>query len=253
MGSRVIRIEADIDSIIARVNEIARSRDIFLSSTTRRSNPFQTEAAKTIAFEVVEALGRAPDYVIVPVGGGGTIAGIWRGFCELRERATINSCPRLIGVVPERYDALAAAYDKGVKTQAEFDALPYAATSPTLMPKLAHLHPPDGIEALGAVRDSSGHFFIARDEDAKEGQARLACRNGLYVELSSGGVVGAVDGIVKDAGPSRRLSIAMLLCGSGYREAFIDIERHAISERRASLGNLEESIVAASAAHLMAT
>ena len=253
MGSRVIRVDADIDAIIARVGQIARSRGLFLSSTTRRSNPFQTEAARTIAFEIVDALGQAPDYMVVPVGGGGTIAGIWRGFCELRERAMIDKCPRLIGVVPERYDALAAAYDTGVRTQAVFDALPYSAASPTLMPKLAHAHPPDGLEALEAVRDSGGRFCVVADQDAEEGQARLARRSGHYVELSSAGAITAVDAVLGDNSAGRRLSIVMLLCGSGYREAFVDIERHATSECRSSLGNLEASIAAALTADMMAT
>ena len=49
-------------------------------TTTRVANPFQAEAPKTIAYEIVGHLGRVPDWLVVPVGGGATIFGIWRGF-----------------------------------------------------------------------------------------------------------------------------------------------------------------------------
>jgi threonine synthase len=242
MGSRVIRVQSDIDAIIARTGEIARSRGLFQSSTTRRANPFQTEAAKTIAFEIVDTLGEPPDFVVVPVGGGGTIAGIWRGFRELRERGSIARSPRFIGVVPEGYDALAAAYRKGIETQAEFDALPYSAVTPTLMPKLAHAHPPDGLEALAAVKDSGGYFCVATNRDAEEGQARFATGFGHYVELSSAGVLAATHSVLRQLDTGRRASIVLILCGSGYRESFVDIERNAIPENRSSLDALDASI-----------
>jgi threonine synthase len=244
LGSRVIRIDADIDAIIKKVDEISRSRGLFHSTTSRRSNPFQTEAAKTIAYEIVSTLEKSPDVVVVPVGGGGTIAGLWRGFCELRDKRLIEHCPQLVGFVPERYDALAAAFKAGLASLEEFNALPYTAGAPTLMPKLAHAHPPDGLEALEAVRASGGRFCVVTDRDAEEGQTELAANFGHYVELSSGGALAAVRSVLEGLSRGRRATIVVLLCGAGLRETFVDYDRHPLSEERSTLPDLEASIFA---------
>ena len=59
------------------------------------ANPFGLEGYKTIAFEIVEQLGSAPDRVFVPVGGGDSIYGVWKGFRELLELGAIDRAPRM--------------------------------------------------------------------------------------------------------------------------------------------------------------
>jgi len=70
------------------------SRSVPASGVT----PFGAEGYKTIAYEVVAALGRPPDVVVVPVGGGDGIYGIHRGFAELKRAGDIPSIPRMVGV-----------------------------------------------------------------------------------------------------------------------------------------------------------
>lgn len=61
-------------------------------------NPWRLEGKKTLAFEIVGRLKRTPDAVIVPVGNGGNISAIWKGFKELYEMRIIGATPRMIGV-----------------------------------------------------------------------------------------------------------------------------------------------------------
>ena len=60
-------------------------------------NPYRIEGQKTAAFEVVEDLGDAPDYLCIPVGNAGNITAYWKGFCEYREAGLASGRPRMMG------------------------------------------------------------------------------------------------------------------------------------------------------------
>lgn len=98
-GAHILPVEGSFEELI-EIIATARERWGYYETTTyRRANPYQAEAPKTIAYELVEQLGgRAPDAVIVPVGGGGTLAGIARGFAELQGAGVIARVPRLVAV-----------------------------------------------------------------------------------------------------------------------------------------------------------
>jgi len=84
------------------------SRSVPASGVT----PFGAEGYKTIAYEVVAALGRPPDVVVVPVGGGDGIYGIHRGFAELKRAGDIPSIPRMVGVRTKASLAPSIAFDE---------------------------------------------------------------------------------------------------------------------------------------------
>jgi threonine synthase len=69
-GARVIAIQGDFDDALGLVRELVSRRDIALLNSV---NPYRLEGQKTAAFEVVEQLGRVPDWVALPVGNGGNI------------------------------------------------------------------------------------------------------------------------------------------------------------------------------------
>lgn len=61
----------------------------------------------TVAVELVEQLGRAPDVLVVPVGGGGLIAGMTTWLAARHPNV------RVIGVEPEGAASMAAALEEG--------------------------------------------------------------------------------------------------------------------------------------------
>ena len=237
LGSRLVEVDADIDGLIETVRGFAGRAGIVVASTTRTSNPWQAEGSKTIAYEIVEQLGRAPDWMVVPVGGGSTIAAIHRGFADLVRLGVIARVPRLLGVVPSTHDNLAVAWRQGIVDRDRFFALP-AADPPTLLTKLAHAHPPDGPEALAAIRESNGLVLAVGEEAAIDGARHLGRSDGLYVEPSSGVVLPAIERLLADgeAGPAD--AIVALLCGSGFRETFAVMPRRPAAVERRALGDL---------------
>jgi threonine synthase len=241
-GSHLIEVAAGIDDIIAAACELSGVDGISVASTTRASNPFQAEAPKTIAYEIVEQLGRSPDWLVVPVGGGGTISGIWRGFLDLRQRGAIGELPRLAGVVPETYDALAIALKRRISTEEAFSALPMRDDKPTILNKLSHAHPPDGLEALAAIRASNGVIVAVSDEAAIDGSMQVARTDGLYYEPSTGVVVPALVRLRAYGALRAGDTVVAIGCGSGQRETFVMQAARPARRGRAALRELPSII-----------
>ena len=205
------------------VHAACRELKLYETTTYCLANPYQSEGPKTIAYEIVEQLGRSPDWCLVPVGGGGTIAGIWRGFCELHERGAITALPKLAGILPERYTLLQDGLDKGVHTDLELRRLTHASSRnesapPTAQAKLAMAFPPDGIEAIAAIRDSGGVFVNVSDEEALAAQLAVGSAEGIYVEISAAVSVAALNLLRQSNAIHRGETVVALLCGSGFRE-----------------------------------
>ena len=79
-GARVIAVQGDFDDALGLVRELVERRDVALLNSV---NPYRLEGQKTAAFEVVEQLGGAPDWLALPVGNGGNITAYWKGFGEI--------------------------------------------------------------------------------------------------------------------------------------------------------------------------
>jgi threonine synthase len=78
-----------VDGSFEEIEEVLAGLDPnrwYHASTVARVNVVQAEAPKTIAFEILHQLGRLPDWLVVPVGGGATIGGIWRGCLVAPDR-----------------------------------------------------------------------------------------------------------------------------------------------------------------------
>jgi threonine synthase len=247
LGATLLEADGQVDEVIELVEDAARDRGFYVSSTCRTSNPYQAEATKTIAYEIIEELGVAPDWVVLPVGGGGTIAGVWRGFLDLQALGRISSLPRLLGVVASDYNALEIAFRLGSETSDDpFAFIPAGhRPPPTILVKIAHVYPPDGVEALQAVRASGGMIVSVSDEDALTAQLDFGRREGLYVEPSSAAVLPALERAAEAGELGIDEIVVALLSGSGFRETFVSMERRPFEVRPVALADLPETLAQA--------
>jgi threonine synthase len=98
-GAELFRIdESSPAAVFALMEEAAQRFDWHVVATTALYNPFTLEGSKTIAYELASDV---PDWLVVPVGGGGNLGSLWRGFRELKELGAIERLPRLVGVQAE--------------------------------------------------------------------------------------------------------------------------------------------------------
>lgn len=216
-GARVIEVDGSfeaIEEVLARLDPACW----YQASTLTRVNPVQAEAPKTIAFEILHQLGAVPDWVAVPIGGGATIHGVWRGFVELRELGRTDRLPRLIGIQPARFDAVHRAFHTGKSSIGQLRDADLPTEGETVLRNLKHRIPPDGDLALAAVRASGGTIVTVSDEAALKDQARLAALDGVFCEPSSAVVVAAIEQLIASStiGPIDR--VMAVITGSAFRE-----------------------------------
>jgi threonine synthase len=243
LGSTILEVKGAIDAVIEEVITVCRAEGLYLSSTSRGSNPYQAEGTKTIAYELVEDLGRAPDWVIVPVGGGGTIAGILRGFQDLQRLGQISSVPRLVGVLPRDYNILEVACAQGIETWDELMLLDYDDRPHSLLVKLAHSYPPDGLEAMEAVRESGGFFISVTDEEAIIAQEKCGRTEGIYVEASSGACIAGVERLLAADQIRPDETVVALVSGSGFRETFATMIQRPLRKRSLRSEELRSALI----------
>ena len=200
------------------VHETCLELGLYETSTYRQANPYGAEGIKTISYEIFEQLGAVPDWLAVSVGGGGTLAGIWRGFLELRALGLTKSLPRLIGVLPSGYRVMEIARQHGAASFRELCRFADFPLPETAQVKIAMEHPPDGIEAIQAIRDSGGHFAFATDEEAWAAQAQLGAKDGIYAEVSATGPLAAIQQLETRSAFRPGDVVVAVITGSGFRE-----------------------------------
>lgn len=242
LGSRLISVDAGIDELIATVTRLAGQDGIYVASTTQSANTIQAEAARTIAFELVDDLGDAPDVLVVPVGGGGTMGAIHRGFVQLMEDGRIKRLPRLVAVVPSRFDLLRRAFEAGIADADSFFAMAPPEGGPTVLNKIAHDHAPDGIEALRALRESDGLVCSFDDGEAIAAVREIGVKDGLYLEPSSAIVLPALRQLQRQRTIAAGQTVVALGCGSGFRETSVLLEAAPLAVETATLANLADSL-----------
>ncbi|HYM70299.1 MAG TPA: pyridoxal-phosphate dependent enzyme, partial [bacterium] len=140
-------------------------------------NPFGMEGYKTIAYEIFHQLGgRAPDKVLLPVGGGDGAWGIYKGFDELRRLGLSTGIPQLIVCQSTAGAPLVEAWRRGLTRVEPVE------THPTIAFSIVDRQ--SGDHALEAIRRSGGRA-VAVDDAALRGAEELLGRSGICVEPSS--------------------------------------------------------------------
>ena len=94
-GAKIIQIDGNFDDCL----ELARklTADFPTVSLVNSVNPFRIEGQKTAAFEIVDALGAAPDVHALPVGNAGNITAYWKGYTEYHRDGLSDRLPRMLG------------------------------------------------------------------------------------------------------------------------------------------------------------
>ena len=93
-GAEVLAIKGNFDRALEIVREMALSYPVTLVNSV---NPYRLEGQKTAAFELVDVLGNAPDWLCIPVGNAGNISAYWMGFCQYHQAGKCDRLPKMMG------------------------------------------------------------------------------------------------------------------------------------------------------------
>jgi threonine synthase len=215
-GATVAAVDTSFEAIEKLLHALDDSW--FQASTIASLSPYQAEGPKTIAYEVVAQLGRAPDWFVVPVGGGGTLAGIWRGFQDLKRIGRIDRLPRMVSVQTRIFNALEIAMDRDLSTIEQLQAIAADEALETIARNLKHGVPPDALGALKALRESDGLAVSVSEDAIRAWHLRLAAEEGIFAEPSCAAAPAGIEKLVAAGRIARGDSVVALVTGSGLRE-----------------------------------
>ncbi len=194
-GSVVIQIRGNFDDGMRLVQDAARSVPV---SVVNSINPYRIQGQKTVAFEVIEALGDAPDYHALPVGNAGNITAHWIGYSESAGADTLAL--KLPGGMREyRRQKMVERRPIMLGYQAS-GAAPIVRGRPVENPETVATairigNPVSWQQAVAASRESGGWFAECTDEEILHVQKLLAQTEGIFCEPAS---AIALAGVLKD-------------------------------------------------------
>jgi threonine synthase len=232
LGSTIYEVDGTIEETLELLAAARDRYGAYETTTYRRANAYQSEGAKTLGYEIFLQLGAVPDWIVIPVGGGGTLGSVWRAFRDLRDLGLIDRMPKIAGVQPAAYNALEIAEQDGLATEEDLKAIPFGDVPPTILVKLAHTFPYDGVEALAAIRESGGAIVAATDEEALAAQRAIGAGEGIYAEPSSAVVLTAIERLRTAGRIQPGESVIGVLTGSGHRETHVLTARNALQMER---------------------
>ena len=202
-GSDLVRIPGPRSEAAKAVLEEAQRGSVYGSHAFM---PFGLPGIATIAYEIVEQLGKVPESVIAPVGHGGLMYGIMLGFEAMLKSGVIEREPYYIGVQSEGCAPLAAAYLKGETTPVE------VTPKETLAEGVKVNSPVRGKAILARLNNNKGKMMAIPEKEIREAYIELA-RMGIYCEPTSALVWAAAQSIDQTRSP---LTVA-IITGSGYK------------------------------------
>ena len=200
-GARIISIRTGFDGCLTLARQLAENYPVALVNSV---NPLRLEGQKTAAFEIVDALGAAPDIHVLPVGNAGNIAAYWKGFREYAAAGRCATMPTLWGFQAEG----AAPLVSGSRVD-----------SPQTIASAIRIGNPASWLLAEAARDESGGLIAAvTDTQIMLAQQQLAAVDGVFVEPASAagaaGLVARYAAGLLDGG----LTITVTLTGHGLKD-----------------------------------
>lgn len=217
-GSVVIQIRGSFDDGMRLVQEVARNLPLNIVNSI---NPYRLQGQKTIAFEILEALGECPDYHVLPVGNAGNVSAHWIGYSEAAGLQT-ESCPKLDSAPAYRTGGFARKRPIMIGYQAS-GAAPFLRGAMVDQPETVATairigHPVSWKLAWAAKNESGGWFNECSDEEILKAQKLLAATEGIFCEPAS---AISIAGLMKDLARSvigEGSTIVCTLTGHGLKD-----------------------------------
>ena len=200
-GAKVIAINGNFDDALKSVIDITNNYPITLVNSI---NPYRLQGQKTSAFEICDTLGKAPDYLAIPVGNAGNISAYWMGFKEYKDKNIVSNLPKMIGFEAEGSAAI-------VKNK-------IIENPQTLATAIKIGNPASWKLAVNAANESKGFIDSVTDDEILEAYSMLAKEEGIFAEPAS---AASLAGIIKTykAGKLNKGDIVVsVLTGNGLKD-----------------------------------
>jgi len=200
-GSKLLQVDGNFDDCLTLARELSEKYPVSLVNSV---NPFRIEGQKTASFEVVDALGFAPDIHALPVGNAGNITAYWKGYIEYEKDGMAKSKPAMWGF--QAAGAAPIVRGEAVKNPE------------TIATAIRIGNPASWQQALDARDQSGGLIDMVSDEEILSAYRMVAAKEGVFVEPSSAaGIAGLIK--YKSAGKlPKNKRIVITVTGNGLKD-----------------------------------
>ncbi len=200
-GAQVVAVDGNFDQALSLALAIVDKHPIALVNSL---NPYRLEGQKTAAFEIIDHLGDAPDYLFIPVGNAGNITAYWRGFVEYHQRGKAGRRPRMMGFQAEG----AAPIVLGRPVE-----------KPVTVASAIRIGNPASWKGAEAARDASGGVIEAvSDEEILTAYRLLAQEEGIFGEPASAASVAGLFKMSRQGLDLSKSTIVCIITGSGLKD-----------------------------------
>jgi len=200
-GAKVVALKGTFDTALEAVRDLTSRYPVALMNSI---NPDRIQGQKTAAFEVVDVLGDAPDYLLLPVGNAGNITAYWKGFREYHAAGHATRLPRMVGAQAEGAAPIVAGHP-----------IP----NPRTVASAIRIGNPASWEGATSARDESGGLIAAvTDTEILSAQIRLANTEGLFAEPASAAPLALLFRLVMEGKIEKDSTTVVVLTGSGLKD-----------------------------------
>ena len=199
--AKIVAIDGNFDQALAIVRALTEKHPIALVNSL---NPHRLEGQKTAAFEIIDSLGEAPEYLFIPVGNAGNITAYWKGFVQYRQAGKARITPKMMGFQAEG----AAPIVRG-----------YVIEQPETVASAIRIGNPASWQKAAAARDESdGVIDMVSDDEILSAQRLMATKGGVFGEPAS---AASLAGLVKLSRKGMDFSKSRVVCvvtGTGLKD-----------------------------------
>jgi len=201
-GATVLAVEGNFDDALRFVREITGQYPITLVNSI---NPYRIEGQKTASFEIIDLLGDAPTFHVLPVGNAGNITAYWKGYTEYQAIGKAANRPQMLG-----FQAAGSAPI----------VLGHPVEDPHTVATAIKIGNPASWKSAEAARDESGGLIdMVTDEEILAAYKLLASTEGVFVEpASAASIAGVIKLVERDFFPKEDGVIVCTVTGHGLKD-----------------------------------
>jgi len=206
-GAKIITIDGNFDQALQIVRSLAEKYPVTLVNSV---NPNRIEGQKTAAFEIIDVLGDAPDYLFIPVGNAGNITAYWKGFVEYYQKGMAKRKPRMMGFQAEGAAPIVCGH---------------VIKQPETVASAIRIGNPASWQKAAAARDESGGIIdMVSDNEILAAQRLMAVKGGVFGEPASAASLAGLIKLARKEAVFSRKKIVCVVTGTGLKDTDIALK-----------------------------
>jgi threonine synthase len=206
-GAKIVQIDGNFDQALQIVRKLTETHPVTLVNSL---NPYRIEGQKTAAFEIVDVLGNAPDFLFIPVGNAGNITAYWKGFVEYHKLGKSKQLTKMMGFQAEG----AAPIVRG-----------HIVEQPQTIATAIRIGNPASWQKAIAARDESGGIIdMVSDAEILNAYHLMATKEGIFGEPASAASLAGLLKMSQQGYDFAGKRIVCIVTGTGLKDADIALK-----------------------------